>query len=176
MLAEDIHAGRTCKPGGQLLILFVGRLDDFQPALYELFIQIKPLVISMVVFVLLIRNGSVIAGLQMLAFRQHACAGAVDDRLEAHLGKILYRLADDPFKAYYIPDVHDRLFRQVLARIDESHPIAFREGIGHLPDDRYIEAVQVFCRLPFILAYILSEPVQISQVREVAVHDNIRGE
>lgn len=26
------------------------------------------------------------------------------------------------------------------------------------------------------IVYILSEPVQISQIREVAVHDNIRGE
>ena len=129
----------------------------------------------MVIIKLLIGDRPVITVLQMLTLGQYTDRRTVHNRLKPHLRKILYCPADHPFESKHVADLNDSLLRQVLPRLDESLTISFRVDVCHLLDHIFRKPVKMTRRPKLILTDILAEPVQISKILKITVHNDIRG-
>ena len=171
--SKCIHAGRPAVHSSLCLSALIGALKILQLSGDKTLVGINSRVISVVIFKLGIRERSQESDSQVRAFINGMKRGPVNHRFQTHVPETKHRRPDNSLKAEGIPDIYRFLFPYFFSLYFKPDAVSLCPGIRNRVYFLLGKSIQKRGELLFVFRDILSKPVQITDVREIGLHDQI---
>ena len=164
LFPENLHNRRTGVNRCQILVFFIGCVQNRQTPFHQLFVQIKGRVLLVVKHILLAGGRAAVACVSLGTPVDAVPGLPVNNTLKPHFLKLLHSSADYPLKSQGIADVDRLLSAQINPCVHKPNPVSFRKGGSHGIDLLLGKSCQEPACLQLIFRNILTEPVQISGI------------